>query len=65
MPRACRSKIVFGARMACRRDTYAQRMQRTKGYYPKSILTLATKEEVNEIIAYLSLHGLKKPNLMF
>lgn len=38
-----------------------ERMERTKGYYPKSLLTVPTTEEVNEIIAYLALHGLKKP----
>ncbi len=37
-----------------------ERMQRTKGYYPKSLLTLPTNEEINTIIAYLSLHGRKK-----
>jgi len=37
-----------------------ERMQRTKSYYPKSLLTLPTNEEVNTIIAYLALHGRKK-----
>ena len=37
-----------------------ERMQRTKGYYPKSLLTLPENKEVDVINAYLALHGRKK-----